>query len=127
MRKTCIMLIAFSFIAVILLGCREGLQVECTTKMKDVSVKNKEVGAYFHVKCPANCKMGTVWGTDIYSTDSSVCAAGVHAGVINQKGGGSFKVTVIKAPDKYFGSWKNEVKSDNWKTPFASTAFKVDR
>ncbi len=127
MKKTFIMLIAFSCMAVILLGCKGGMLIDCTTKMKDVSVKNKEVGAYFTIKCAANCKIGSVWGTDIYSTDSSVCAAGVHAGVINHKSGGSFKVSVVKAPDKYIGSWRNGVKSDNWRIPLGGTAFRVGR
>jgi hypothetical protein len=127
MKKTCIILIAFSLIAVVFVGCKKTLTVECATKMRDVSVqdKDKKVGATFTVTCPANCDMGFVWGTDTYTTDSSVCMAGIHAGVIAKDKGGAVKVLVVKGLDKYAGSERNGVKSDDWKVSWGDTAFQV--
>jgi hypothetical protein len=47
------------------------------------------------VTCPASGdSTGKVWGTDVYTVDSSICVAAVHAGVITAKGGA---VTVRRA------------------------------
>lgn len=42
-----------------------------------------------YISCPVGCALSDapVFGNDIYSEDSSICKAGVHAGVIGNKGG----------------------------------------
>lgn len=125
MRKTCIILIAFSLMAVAFLGCKKAMSVECATKMRDVAVQDKKIGVSFAVNCPANCEMGFVWGTDTYTTDSSVCMAGIHAGIIAKDKGGAVKVMVVKGLDKYAGSDRNGVKSNDWKVSWGDTAFQV--
>ncbi len=125
MRKTCIILIAFSMMTIAFIGCKKALSVECATKMRDVSVQNKAAGASFTVNCPANCDMGFVWGTDTYTTDSSVCMAALHAGVIAKDKGGAVKVLVVKGLDKYAGSDRNGVKSSDWNVSWGDTAFQV--
>ncbi|MBR0642429.1 LCCL domain-containing protein [Plastoroseomonas hellenica] len=51
---------------------------------------------------------GTVWGTGVYTTDSQVCRAAIHAGVIGAEGG---TVTVVPVPGlpTYLGSTANGV------------------
>lgn len=127
MRKTCIILVVFSLMAVISLGCKKGISVDCATKMRDVAVQDKNLGASFTVTCPANCAMGVVWGTDTYTTDSSVCMAAIHAGVIPKDKGGAVKVTVVKGLDKYAGSDRNGVKTSDWKVSWGDTAFQVSK
>ncbi len=41
------------------------------------------------VTCPAGCDAtsGTIWGTEIYTDDSSICVAAIHMGVIDETGG----------------------------------------
>jgi len=44
----------------------------------------------FRVQCPAGCtnyKDAKLWGDSIYKDDSSICLAGIHNGVITDKGG----------------------------------------
>ncbi len=57
---------------------------------------------------PEAMKAGAVWGTDLYTDDSSVCRAAVHAGVITASGG---KVTVYPyvGQDSYNGSERSGV------------------
>ena len=45
-------------------------------------------GERIELVCPAigNAAMGAVWGTDIYTDDSAICAAAVHAGAITTDG-----------------------------------------
>jgi len=63
--------------------------------------------------CAASAATGAVWGTDIYTDDSSICAAARHAGTIGQNGG---MVTLRAAPgrDGYAGSPRNGVTSQTW-------------
>ena len=125
MRKTCIIIIAVSLMAVAALGCKKAISVDCATKMRDVAAQDKNAGAAFTVSCPANCAGGSLWGTDTYTTDSSVCMAAIHAGVIAADKGGTVKVTVVKGLDKYAGGERNGVKSSDWNVSWGDTAFQV--
>ena len=48
--------------------------------------------------CPANGRPDQVWGTTIYTDDSSVCTAAVHAGLITVADGGI--VTIEHLPGR---------------------------
>lgn len=70
-----------------------------------------DVGAVFQVACPANCESsGTVWGTDIYTADSGLCRAGIHAGLISP-GGGMMVVRLEPGQPAYRGTVRNGVQS----------------
>jgi outer membrane protein OmpA-like peptidoglycan-associated protein len=63
---------------------------------------------------------GSVWGTDIYSDDSGICRAAVHAGAIGFMGG---SVTVLGRPGQssYLGRAQNGLRSNeygNWEGSF---------
>jgi hypothetical protein len=60
---------------------------------------------------------GYVWGTDIYSDDSELGVAAVHAGVLAPGETGAVKVTVLPGQDNYTGSTRHGVTSfeyPNW-------------
>jgi outer membrane protein OmpA-like peptidoglycan-associated protein len=71
--------------------------------------------------CPASARTpGEVWGSLVYTTDSSLCAAALHAGAIDRRGG---EVTVIPMPGRraYRGSARNGVTSSaygEWPSSF---------
>ena len=54
---------------------------------------------------------GSVWGTDLYTTDSSLAAAAVHAGVLKSGQRGIVKVTIMAPPEEFLGSVRNGVAS----------------
>jgi hypothetical protein len=61
------------------------------------------------VNCPAGCAdHGWVWGTDVYTTDSPVCNAAIHAGVIPPEGG-DVMVILEEGRQAYRGSKRNGV------------------
>jgi hypothetical protein len=64
-------------------------------------------------QCAPDKLNGPLYGTRIYTTDSSVCAAALHVGVIRQSGG---VVTVKAAPGclAYLGSTNNGLTSNAW-------------
>jgi outer membrane protein OmpA-like peptidoglycan-associated protein len=65
---------------------------------------------------------GSVWGMDIYTSDSSVCRAALHAGAVGRAGG---PVTVLPEPGRAFypGVTRNGVASANFRAYKASFSF----
>jgi hypothetical protein len=52
---------------------------------------------------------GTVWGTDVYTSDSSVATVAVHAGIVKVGETGIIKVTIVAPPPAFVGSTRNGV------------------
>ncbi|XP_068098659.1 cysteine-rich secretory protein LCCL domain-containing 2-like [Hyperolius riggenbachi] len=55
----------------------------------------------------------TVWGTGVYTDDSSVCKAAIHAGVLDNKGGLAM-VEITPGQASYNGSTRNEVTTSSY-------------
>ncbi len=68
------------------------------------------------VWCPPNGTRGSVWGTGIYTDDSSVCNAAVHAGRISMAMGGAFTVRNMPGLPAYRGSASNGITTMNYAT-----------
>lgn len=77
-----------------------------------------------HYCPPLNREPGgwRVWGGQdgVYSHDSSVCMAAVHAGLITFEGGGTIEVTRQPGLDEYVGSTRNGVTTLDWGSWHAS-------
>ncbi|MEX1133775.1 MAG: LCCL domain-containing protein [Acidimicrobiia bacterium] len=75
-----------------------------------------EDGEQFTYQCPAAAAIYfySVWGTDIYTDDSSVCTAGVHAGVITVEDGGDVVIEIRPGEDSYMATTANGVSSGEW-------------
>lgn len=63
--------------------------------------------------CPAGPASGSVWGTDIYTDDSAICAAARHRGVIGSRGG-TVTLEILAGRQSYFGSIRNGVDSGDY-------------
>jgi hypothetical protein len=89
-----------------------------TTTASSLSGQN---GQRFTYTCPANGTAATVWGTDVYTADSSICTAAVHAGVITLARGGSVTIKLQPGAASYQGSARNGVESrpyGSWSSSF---------
>jgi hypothetical protein len=73
--------------------------------------------------CPRAGDNQPVWGSAIYTDDSSICAAAVHAGLITRAGGGGVTVRIEAGRDAYAGTIQNGVTSDPWERWEGSFAF----
>jgi hypothetical protein len=70
-----------------------------------------EVGAAFQVACPDGCAaQGATWGSDVYTIDSAICRAGIHAGAIPATGG-VVEVRIEPGRPAYRGSARNGIES----------------
>jgi hypothetical protein len=62
----------------------------------------------------AGSASGPVWGTDVYTDDSSLAAAAVHSGLLKPGEAGLIRVTIERGRDSYAGSARNGVTSLNY-------------
>ena len=94
-------------------ACGKKVNLSCGDSIKSQNLLEQKS---FIAVCPADCstKGGSVWGTDKYTTDSSICKAAVHSGAIDNASGGNAKVEVIAGESSYTGSVKNGVSTSNW-------------
>jgi len=73
-----------------------------------------EAGKTYKFKCPSNGKESTVWGTDIYTLDSSICNAAVHAGKLALESGGPVTIELRPGESSYKGTTRNGIKSNDY-------------
>ena len=71
------------------------------------------VGATFYFRVQGATE-GSLWGTDIYTGDSALGPAAVHAGLVAAGGTAIVKVTVVKPLAQYKGSLRNGVTSHDF-------------
>lgn len=64
--------------------------------------------------CPAGGRPFAVWGTDLYTHDSSICTAAVHAGLIDLETGGAVWIELLPGRASYVGSDRNGVQTEDW-------------
>jgi TIR domain/LCCL domain len=76
---------------------------------------NRDLPTPFRCTCGSDLASisGAVWGTDIYTDDSSLCLAALHAGVVGASGG---PITVLRGEGRqlYIGSARNGVASHDF-------------
>ena len=68
---------------------------------------------------------GSVWGTDVYTGDSSLALAAVHAGAVKPGETAVVRVTVMRPLSHYQGSVRNGVTGHDYGR--YGTAYGVDR
>ena len=64
--------------------------------------------------CPANGSARTIYGSDVYTDDSSVCTAAVHAGLITFESGGTVTIEIRPGENSYASTTRNGVKSTSY-------------
>jgi hypothetical protein len=73
-----------------------------------------ESGKTHKFKCPAGGREGRVWGTDIYTIDSSICTAAVHAGKFALETGGPVTIELRPGESAYKGSTRNGITTSDY-------------
>lgn len=63
---------------------------------------------------------GTVWGTDIYTDDSSLATAVIHAGLLRDGQQGVIRVTVLAGQSSYQASNRNGVSTSSYGSWYGS-------
>lgn len=81
------------------------------------------VGEQVEVDCPPGGSLRTVWGTNTYTDDSSICSAAVHVGLITVEDGGVVTIELAEGEQEYFGSEHNGVETQDFGPYEASFTF----
>lgn len=96
-------------------GSASAVEGACAERFK--SAEGFKAGEGFEVTCKCSAaatEAGTVWGTGTYTTDSSICKAAVHAGVIKAADGGEVTAKGMVGCESYEESEANGVTSSKW-------------
>lgn len=72
------------------------------------------IGERFLFACPPDGVNWFVYGTDVYTSDSSVCTAAVHFGLITLESGGDVIIEILPGQDSYVGSNRNDITSQGY-------------
>jgi LCCL domain len=92
-------------------GGAPGQPIGWVDNLGDVA-PNAVAGERYEYSCPGGGMTGaTVWGSDLYTDDSAICPAAVHAGKLQAYGGGTATVEVLEGQQSYAGSTRNGVTS----------------
>jgi hypothetical protein len=59
-------------------------------------------------------RSGKIWGTDVYTDDSNIAAAAVHADVLDDGETGTILITMLPGQESYSGSERNGVTSNDF-------------
>ena len=76
-------------------------------------------------RCPAAGTIGSVYGTGVYTDDSRVCSAAVHAGLITLASGGKVTIKILPGRASYLGSTRHGVTSSSYAAWSGSYSFVV--
>ncbi len=97
--------------------------VECATPSFDIITSENPTAT---VSCPSDCSLAgnVIWGTEIYTDDSSICTAAIHMGVIDDMGG-EVVVTYLDGLSEYTSTTLNGITSEaygEWGASFSVSA-----
>lgn len=73
-----------------------------------------KIGQRYTFVCPANGSPGSIWGTDVYTDDSSICGAGVHTGTISKETGGDVTIEMVAGQTAYQGTLRNGIQTTGY-------------
>ncbi len=88
-------------------------QATCDLRVSTDVINESNVYALF--ECPAGCadEYYAIWGTDIYTGDSYLCAAAIHAGAMSNAGG-LVLITRLPGQEQYLASERNGISASSW-------------
>ncbi len=70
-----------------------------------------DVGLVYKFQCPPKGTENNIWGSDIYTSDSSICTAAVHAGLFSLADGGIVTLEFRPGRLTYGSTVRNGIKS----------------
>lgn len=80
-----------------------------------------ELGKKIHYICPPGGIPQAIWGTDSYTSGSSICTAAVHAGLITLGRGGRVTIRIREGLNDYVASTRHGITSrrySSWPSSF---------
>ena len=113
---------AVAALAAVVGGCQRSSARTITWNDNAVQYRG-QTGRPINVRCPPGGTPRSIWGTDAYSDDSSICTAAVHRGLLQFATGGVTTIYIQPGMPMYMGSPRNGVVSNNYGTWSGSFSF----
>lgn len=108
------LLLALSAAAAALTPAPAVHEVDWRTSPLDLNLRGLN-GERFRFHCPSGKpRSGQVIGSGPYTDGSSICAAGVHAGVIKAASGGIVTIELRPGQAHYQASWNHFIQSESY-------------
>lgn len=85
-------------------------RISWTTHPQSLGLKGKN-GQRFSFYCNPGGNFGRIWGTGVYTDDSSICTAAVHAGLIRRDQGGYVTIVIRPGQNSYRATKRYGVQS----------------
>jgi len=73
-----------------------------------------EKGRTYAFRCPGEGSANTIYGSDTYTDDSSICTAAVHVGLITLERGGLVTIEIRPGRSTYGSTTRYGIKSTSW-------------
>jgi len=105
------------------------IDVDCSGHLRTDAFSSYEIFSNLRMICPSDCSKEkvAVYGTGIYTDNSSVCRAAIHSGAITDSEGGIVEVRIEPGKKNYLGSTKHNIETiDNpspWDKSFTVSKF----
>ena len=96
------------------LGCGGQKEPGPVTWATTAAEHREAVGRQFTYACPSGGSVSQSWGTDLYTDDSSICTAAVHAGLVDVESGGTVTIEMRPGEGSYTGSRRNGVSTGHF-------------
>ena len=89
--------------------------IDCNSTLRSDEFSSTQTFSNIRMICPEECasSKALVYGTKIYTDNSSICKAAIHSGVITDIGG-IVEVNFEPGKDLYLGSEKFDIKTLDW-------------
>ena len=91
-------------------------EIAAATDPGNLKAFESQHGKIFAFRVTGTAAGGSVWGTDIYTTDSRLSMAAVHAGVVKVGETGIVRLKIIPSPASYAGSTRNGITTSAYGT-----------
>ena len=88
--------------------------VDWRTSPLDLNLRGMNGTGYLFSCPPGKPTPESVTGSGVYTDSSSICAAGVHAGVLNPQHGGVVMIEILPGQSDYRGSIQNFIFSSDY-------------
>ena len=82
------------------------VEIECDTNLRGNLFGNYELYTNLRLECPRNCASESfpIYGSGLYTDNSSICKAAIHSGIIKDSEGGKIEINLEPGKSSYIGS-----------------------
>jgi hypothetical protein len=95
-------------------GTIDGASGETDAWTKNATEFRGQDGTLVEFDCTPDGTLASIWGTETYTDDSSVCTAAVHVGLITVEDGGTVTIEIQPGQDSYVAGEANGVASSSY-------------